>query len=282
MTPISIEPGAEIGGVLVIGDTHGDRRIINHVRHRLRSARRRKQPNGLLAVVQVGDFGIYDTDGSRTWTKMLNRTLELEDAFCWFVDGNHDGHDLLGRGRPPGGIGPSGEHWYRNRIAWIPRGTVWQWGGRLLGGMGGAVSVDRNMRHEGFDYFREEKIDPMSVQRLAEGCNGRALDALFAHDTPLREITWSTGWRIQGELADRCAENRAMVAEAVDLSGAGLVIHGHYHLRRREIEHIGAGQRQVTVECLNMAPRNGSAGWLDLSDMSFEDLDSVPHITGRR
>lgn len=264
--------------VVVLGDTHGDRRTLNHIRHRL--ARQRRTGglgDRLLPVIQLGDFGIFDTNGSRNWLNMLDKVLEEQHAFCWFIDGNHDGHDLLRR-RPPGGTGPSGEQWHKRRIAYVPRGTVWEWGGRLLGGLGGAVSLDRGERHEGIDWFPEEAVSRADVQQLERSCAGRRLDVLFSHDTPLREIPWRTGFSVTGDLAAQCAHSRSMVSQAADLSGAQLVIHGHYHLRRRVPEYLTDGGNSVSVECVNAVARNGSCVRLNLRDLSVDDLD----LTARR
>ena len=66
-------------------------------------------------------------------------------------------------------------------------GSVWQWGGRTFGALGGAVSPDRrepSVRHYRWpeEEITEEDLDRLAVNSDAEF--GGRLDVLFTHDAP--------------------------------------------------------------------------------------------------
>lgn len=226
-----------VSDVLVVGDVHGDTK-------NLTDAVELGLDLGVSAVVQVGDFWLADASWSR-----LN---PLESQFMWtahdsplpivVIDGNHEVWPALGpyartaaaraafASRRPLHLGGS--------IWWAWRGSVWSWGGRAFGALGGAVSPDRhNPAARGYRWDDEETTDADLARLIAnvETDFGGRLDVLFTHDAPAQVRGLKAGmsgvpWGIQ----QAAKQARALLGEAVERTRPALVLHGHWHHTNRE------------------------------------------------
>lgn len=132
--------------VAIIGDVHGDWIALNIVlKHAIIH-------NQVDAVIQVGDFG-YCWPGQEHWSphnrRFRTRTVKKfpEDLPMYWVDGNHENFTELTKDN-----GKQQKGW-----TYIPRGTTINIPeiGTLLG-IGGANSIDTEMRTPGYTWWPEE------------------------------------------------------------------------------------------------------------------------------
>jgi hypothetical protein len=107
----------------------------------------------------------------------LNRCL-LEFGITLIVSGgNHDNWDTLEK-LP---VEEDGLATFRSNIRVLPGGGRTQIGGLVVGALGGAFSVDQELRTEGKDWWSNEEPTPKEAQKLiADG----PVDVLITHDAP--------------------------------------------------------------------------------------------------
>lgn len=188
---------------------------------------------GVRRIIHCGDFGLWPGRGGKHYVRDLNALLVERDVSLAVVPGNHDDWDQISRlhldadgfGTIVRGV-PEG---VQSRIFCASRGARWEWGGLRFAGFGGAVSVDREMRRTGRDWWPQETARPEDVTRLA---GGGPVDVLVCHDRPIgapitlpaRKLGWPPYLL---ELAD---EHRRLLQTAVDAVTPSVIVHGHYHL----------------------------------------------------
>ncbi len=97
--------------------------------------------------------------------------------------------------------------------------------GLRVGFLGGAISIDKRHRTEGRSWWREEEVTE-GESRLFDGVD--PVDILCTHDSPI--IPPGLGG-LHPKLTEECDRHRELIARALDDSGAGLLLHGHYHVR---------------------------------------------------
>jgi hypothetical protein len=85
--------------VQLLGDLHGDTTAAL-------AAIRRAQRDGCGAIVQLGDFGYWEnTPAGERYLDVVDAALEAAGLPLYWLDGNHENHELLvrrygaGRGR---------------------------------------------------------------------------------------------------------------------------------------------------------------------------------------
>lgn len=227
--------GAEVPGpqgpaarLLVAGDTHGNLDWIEAL-----SATAAQ--HGCDGVVQLGDFGLWPDQRVLRSEKRLTLNdgwldavaeAAAENGVWWrFLDGNHDAHPLARADYPAGanGVRPLRS----GLVDWADRGSCWTWCGRRFAALGGAVSVDREWRTEGYSYWSTEEITEEDVQALSARAGGEGVDVLLTHDAPL--VPRGVRPLADRDLAADCARSIAMVQRAADGVRPALLLHGHFH-----------------------------------------------------
>lgn len=238
----------EVRRVLVVGDLHSNTgaalAIIDHA--------------AMLpadVILQVGDLGWWSRDPQgQKFLRKIEKRLALRDLELWWVDGNHESHDLL-LARP---IGEDGRRQVSEHMWHLPRGYRWQWGTSTWVAVGGAVSVDKAYRTEGKTWFAAEELTDDEADAIIAG--GPA-DVVVAHDAPLgvpflralldqdkpawrRSSQWPTG------LVMRSDEHQRRIRRVVEGVQATRVFHGHHHIRYTDT--LAAAHGKVQVEGLGM------------------------------
>lgn len=164
--------------VLFLGDIHGQFNVLDEIHQR-----------GFAGagdtVIQVGDFGVSKKFLNPQYiSQLFNLPYRL-----LFIDGNHDDYDVI----RSWGSDPIIE--ITNNVFFVSRGHVMEIEGQLYGFMGGADSVDKNMRYvtdgPNRDWFWEERITDADMQRLRDNVNNRRLDYLITHAPPMKVIQQS-------------------------------------------------------------------------------------------
>jgi Calcineurin-like phosphoesterase len=238
-------------------------------------------------ILHAGDFGIwrqeekYETLGrtyyALTFLDVVTEALENSDAYLWFADGNHEDHPYLKELaynyalRSGKCILPDEDTedygWITPRIRWLPRGTRWQWNGRTWLALGGAVSVDKNLRDAGVSWFPEEEITDEQEARVIAG--GPA-DVILSHDAPACEplplrvppLEWLP--MIPAAEAHRARLQR--VGEAVK---PGHWFHGHYHMAKQSTMRSEGDWGHCRFTALDMDETRFNWGLVDTRTMDF-------------
>lgn len=179
-------------------------------------------------VIQLGDFGFWSYPTSPYLDAIEIACMATGVRVAW-IDGNHERYTLL---TGKGGIldQPDAQHHahrVRQHVYYLPRGYRWTWHGKTWLALGGATSLDRNMRTEWISWFKEEEI---TEQQADYAIGGGPVDVLICHDGPASTnpkfppIAWP-----RSELI-RAQHHRNRLQRVMDGVKPQLVAHGHFHL----------------------------------------------------
>lgn len=199
--------------VLLAGDTHGNHR---HVDYLLKMAAELQADR----IVQVGDFGYWPhlSDYHRRVSSMAQRARTP----IYWLDGNHENFDALEVAVDVDADEPQGmlpDLWY------LPRGCTWAWDGCRFMSLGGAYSIDKSSRTEGYSWWPQETLTRAQVERAMDR---GPVDVLLTHDTP-EGVCPIVDSNYKGD--DISRGNRKAVSAVADAVTPRLVVHGHYHHR---------------------------------------------------
>lgn len=260
------------GLVGVMGDVHANRKwIVSQIPlicERLESPK---------IILQAGDFGVWALPGEEKWSfageehvrksflTAVDEVLHDSDAQLWFVDGNHENHDLLEEIAGDRLLG-SGIIEITARISWLRRGYRWKWHDRMWLACGGAVSVDKLGRVEGESWFPQEEIDHR--EEFMIGATGAA-DVLLSHDAPsdvpLKLMRPAPViWQPMIPAAEDHRDRLQRICVAVKPS---YIFHGHYHQSQVITKHAVWGKCRFTS--LDMDGKRGNWGILDTRTMEW-------------
>ena len=153
--------------ILLLGDIHGSAGI-------LRRALEVSKQSDAVAIIQLGDFGILRDN--EYWFRE-----NIKDAHIpiYFIDGNHDDckhwvqYETITR------------VWNDRELYYIPRGTVMELDGRTIAFMGGASSIDKNIRlKNNMHWDINENITDEHIDRLFNNVKDKKVDILLTHCPP--------------------------------------------------------------------------------------------------
>ena len=244
--------------LLLVGDSHANARwwadtVVSTA-----------QRSGAERIIQLGDFGYWPRHSTgRSFLATVASGVERAGIPVDFIDGNHEDHGVLQRrATAPYEVAPGVRH--------LPRGHRLEHGGVHFLALGGAHSVDRNVRTVGVDWFPDETLDLGDLERAETGA---AVDVLLAHDTfsgydlpttlPAEKIP---SWLTREFAASRA--HRELVRSVVDAVHPQLVVHGHYHSRySRQLRLDG---HAVRVEGLDRDGSTGAFLAIDVADGGYE------------
>lgn len=223
---------------LLLGDTHGSM-------HVARTAIGVAVAYDVTTIFQLGDWGYVWPGADRV--EALSALLVEAGVTMVFIDGNHDMHHVL----------PTLTTQMYPNLVYVTRGDVLVFGGVRVGFLGGAASIDQDVRTPGKDWWPSEQITSADVHRLTP------CDVLLTHDAPampfkLPKWPWPVSYDVQRQLN----HSRAMVALAVERTKPSLLVHGHYHFAYKS-RWLGS----TTVRGLSA---DGNPGSMLLVDERFE------------
>ena len=161
--------------IYVTGDMHGEL-------ERLYDREFRKLKSGDILII-CGDFG-YIFDGSKTEKEVISY-LATRKFITAFVDGTHDNLEKINRCRTTvwkGGM----VHRIKGNLLHLMRGQIFDIDGTRIFTFGGGESIDKDMRVEPGNWWREEEPTPLEMaegaKRLDEvGCK---VDYIVTHEPP--------------------------------------------------------------------------------------------------
>lgn len=257
---IDVDPGT----VALVGDWHGDTLwAITALEIIARG--------DVDTVVQVGDFGYFPRiPDSQKYIETLNQVAVEEDIHILWVKGNHEDHEALTSLE----LDKNGLGIVASNIHFIPPGFRWTWAGKVWVGLGGAVSVDRENRTAGMDWFSNEGV---SLRDFIKATDPGRADVMITHDAPIGvDIPGpdrkgnDSGWPKSDILANYT--HREMIQSVVDIVGPEHLWHGHYHVRYDE-GIVGGTGHTTTVHGLD---KNRTAWEDNIVFVDTETLTPVP------
>lgn len=250
--------------VLVSGDSHGN---TEYVQSLLITA----AVMGFDRVIQLGDFGAKANDKGQTFLSAVSTAAEQTGVRLDFIDGNHDDHGYLAQLRNDETLKrEDGSIEVRSGVHYWPRGSVTKLAGRKVGFLGGTVSIDRHLRVPGESWWAAEAMTRDDVDLLAANCRGEALDLLLTHETiagiPLPS-KYNKG-NIPIDVEADAKDQRLLIAQAVEMAGPKMMIHGHWHVRYTH----DYGYPPATTRVFGLGYEGADAVlMLDLEKMTIDD-----------
>lgn len=200
--------------VLFAGDIHGN---TDHVDWLFTHALN----NSVDIIISCGDFGYWPhyRHGEKFVNKVARMARDNQIPFYW-VDGNHENHDLLdvlvekhGADNPI----PMVNDW----LLYIPRGCRFDINGYTVMGYGGAYSVDWRDRHEGTSWWRQELVNEYKIADIPD----EKVDILVTHEAPSGEkISYKDSIPIS-------VRQRELILEIQNKVNPDLHVCGHHHVR---------------------------------------------------
>jgi len=169
--------------IYVTGDTHGERYRFSQTY--LPEDKMTKDDT----LIITGDFGFIwypsnNTRGSEKDKQNLDALAEKPYTIL-FIDGNHENFDEL-FGYPEAEKYGGTVRVIRPNIFYLQRGQVYTIEGKTFFTLGGAYSVDRYMRMEGYSWWPQELPDNSDYNRASaalESC-GFQVDYILTHTAP--------------------------------------------------------------------------------------------------
>lgn len=245
--------------ILFVGDSHGDATFMQAVFSHARRV-------GGDCVFQLGDFGYgwgwsMGKGGVRydTFTSHIAKFAHQSEIPCYWLGGNHENYDAIDSWFVQHSPRDDGTYEFAPLVYYVPRGLQINFGTLSFLCCGGAVSIDRDMRHPGTSWWEQEAITEADVEKCAEAGQ---VDVLLAHDFPWEcnvvDRHLDPYW---GERAQRGTEqNRQMVSRILDACGATRMFHGHLHRRYDEVVETTSGTRVLVtgLDCNYATPLSKS------------------------
>lgn len=163
---------------LMVGDIHGDWGSLNVLINK-------KSPD---FIIQLGDFGwwphFHNKKGLLGKNKKFNQFgIKNKNTKIYWIPGNHENHsdlDCLTDYTPIE---------IQNGITYCPFGTVIELEGRKILCCGGAESIDKHLRTEGIDWWKNEIISQEDLDNLPD----TDIDMIISHTAP-RSFLKKAGW----------------------------------------------------------------------------------------
>lgn len=177
--------------------------------------------NKVDVIIACGDFGYWPHYGwGKRFINSVERMARKNGIKFYWVDGNHENHDLLDELVEENGADAPiamGSEW----LNYIPRGCVFTIGSKKIMGYGGAYSWDWKHRELGISYWKQELINDYKVAELPE----QKVDILVTHEAPLgKQISYKDDIAIS-------VHQRELVSEIQEKVSPSLHVCGHHHTR---------------------------------------------------
>lgn len=215
--------------ILLLGDIHGDVQV-------LKRATKIAEEVGASAVIQVGDFGLMPgkLEGD-FYTVCKDSPIPI-----YFIEGNHDDCTRWIKYNEVTNVWRDANLWY------IPRGTVMELDGRTIAFMGGAASIDKDIRlREGWHWDKNELLSENHINTLLTNAQGKTVDMFITHcppDSVIQEHFDNSAKLWFGVGLDWTDPTQKQIEDMWHALGTPMIYSGHMH---RKVE--GATYRILDV-----------------------------------
>lgn len=181
--------------IYLTGDTHGGADMQKLSRRELKRSNIGLTENDHLII--TGDFGFpftpddikeYESGEKTAYTERMRWFAERPYKVL-FVDGNHDNHDWW-REQPVTEMfgGRVQVHPHAQNVIHLMRGEVYEIEGRSFFTFGGAASVDKKWRTEGYSWWSGEEASRAETEHALDTLErvGYKVDFIITHTMPRR------------------------------------------------------------------------------------------------
>jgi predicted phosphodiesterase len=207
----------DIMKILFAGDTHGNDHQIDWLYWKAVAV-------GADLIWVCGDFGYWPHyEFGQEFLDKVTTNAEQTGIPLWFVDGNHENHDLLDAYLAQQGNSEPIE--LAPHLYWTPRGMTVELDGVTFMSYGGAWSVDWDRRTPHVTWWEQELISPAHIASLPHDLN---VDVLVTHEAPLANDCSSLSYKDEYPVSVRQRQLVTLLAEKV---GARHLFCGHHHTR---------------------------------------------------
>jgi hypothetical protein len=222
------------------GDWHGNADWAEYVVPMLASG-------GIKHLYQLGDFGIWQGVLGEKFLNRMAKTALDNDVFVFITLGNHEYYALIKKmSLDENGWLKLPEDRYRN-LFFAPRGHTWVDSGYNFVSLGGAGTIDVDMRIEGMNWWPEEELTEQDCDQTITNVLARqwdTVDFLLTHEAPegvpLQSI-YPALRDLSADVEPYCFNQRVRLRRVVDAIQPRLNIHGHWHQFSQHMLH-GATQ----------------------------------------
>ncbi len=206
---------------IITGDTHGTLDIQKLIVFFDEHENEYTDDDYLIICGDVGVCGFNPDDEKET-----RRILRDLPVTVLFIDGNHENHQRLNDYPVDEWMGGK-VHVIESGIIHLMRGQVYNIKGTTFFTFGGAASIDRNVRIEGFDWFPEEIPTRAEYEEgldNLEKCDYK-VDYIISHTAP-REVAAALGY---GEDSTDEIALRRYLQQIADDADYEKWFFGHFH-----------------------------------------------------
>jgi len=189
--------------IYFVGDTHG----ILETHRKIIQNKTVRQASKDDFVIVCGDFGMpFLTSQAIAWEEQQRcgthsfpnvsyieqyiscvKTLNKQKYTLLFIDGNHDNHDFW-EAQPT-------EEWHGGKVHKHPhiencyhlmRGEIYDIDGKKVFTFGGALSIDKEFRSRGYDWWEQEEANQAEVEYAMQNLenHGNSVDIIVTHTIP--------------------------------------------------------------------------------------------------
>lgn len=225
-------------------------------------------------ILHLGDFGIWRGPHGDKYLRRIHSKLEEYGMAINVTLGNHEDYDRV-RNLEANKDGLLYDPKYPT-IRFFPRGFSWVWNDHKFLSLGGANSIDRNLRTMGKDWWEGEQITDADVHTAIS--HGK-VDVMLTHDAPsgtsyLEQLNGSSTLPFDIQLWVK--ESADQVKKALDVNRPEILFHGHYHrYEDTQEDYRVMGQStfySTRVISMDMNTNKQNIGLLDTRDLAFTIL----------
>jgi Icc-related predicted phosphoesterase len=204
-----------------------------------------KQEN-IEIIYHLGDFGLWGGHDGAKYLLKLEKKLRENNMLLVVTPGNHENYDALEK-IPENPLGFLERHDLPH-IWFTPRGKHWEQRDLVFASLGGAGSIDKDLRVKGVTWWAQEEITELDIDKLVkENEKYGKLDVLLTHEVPAGVPMGEKNHNIPPEIVHYCYKQRMLLREAVDIVKPKLLMHGHWH-RYNEYLIEGLDTSYITYE----------------------------------
>lgn len=252
--------------VMLAGDWHGN---TSWAKKKIQEASK----TGHSLILQLGDTAIWPGHKGERFLQSLTEKCQLHDVDLFLVLGNHEDWPRLEKaweshrdhkGQPlPFEI--------VDRVWVLPKGYKFTLNGVSFLSLGGAASVDFDVRKRGKDWWPQEMISWTDVE------NGLAcgeVDVMLTHEAPDEEFCVPevqrilrdnpNGYRPEGLAYS--AVSRSRVTEVLLNAKPTLLAHGHMHVFDERVVRLPKNGKSTHILSLDKDKHENNLWSLDLSN----------------